>query len=406
MISSLMRTAALATATFLLANPLGQTIFADDLVIKIETDTQTTNEKDGDDQSIVAAMDNDHPSIDVAILLDTSSSMDGLINQARSQLWNVVEQFSKAQKAGKTSLLRVAVFEYGNSNLPATEDYIRQVVALTDDLDKVSEGLFALTTDGGDEYCGSVIKAALKRLDWSTEPGAYKAIFIAGNETFDQGSVNYAKMCKKAIRQNVVVNTIHCGNRQSGIRGHWKDGADLAEGKFMNIDQDQRVVHIKAPQDDIIIRLNSELNKTYLWYGARQTRSSYQSNQAMQDSNASKFGGLAQRATVKSGAAYRNVGRDLVDTYQNDKTSLAKIDRSELPDQLQNLSDQELVAEIERIAKRREEIKTELAELAQERETYLQIERRKIAAPSANSFGDALSKAASEQLNHRGFQTE
>ncbi len=141
------------------------------------------------------------PAVDVAILLDTSNSMDGLIAQAKSQLWSIVQQFADAKKAGKTPNLRVSVFEYGNTNLPASEGYIRQVVQLTDDLDKVSEVLFALNTNGGDEYCGQVIEQAIKRLDWSGEPNSYKAIFIAGNEPFSQGSVNYKDSCKTGNRK-------------------------------------------------------------------------------------------------------------------------------------------------------------------------------------------------------------
>jgi hypothetical protein len=72
--------------------------------------------------------------------------MDGLIGQAKSQLWNIVQQFADAKKNGMTPALRVSVFEYGNTNLPATEGYIRQVV-LTDDLDSVSQALFQLTTN-------------------------------------------------------------------------------------------------------------------------------------------------------------------------------------------------------------------------------------------------------------------
>jgi hypothetical protein len=84
------------------------------------------------------------PTVDVALLLDTSNSMDGLINQAKSQLWTIVQQFAKAKRDGQTPVLRVALFEYGNLGLPAAEGYIRQVVPLTDDLDMLSECLFGL----------------------------------------------------------------------------------------------------------------------------------------------------------------------------------------------------------------------------------------------------------------------
>jgi len=209
------------------------------------------------DDSQKLPVDGIRPAVDIAILLDTSNSMDGLIDQAKTQLWTIVQQFAKAKKHGQTPELRVALFEYGNSNLPASEGYIRQVVPLTDNLDKLSESLFGLTTCGGDEYCGQVIREAVKRLDWSKEPNGYKAIFIAGNEPFTQGEVDYHKSCKQAIEKGIVVNTIHCGTRQEGIQGGWQNGAQLAEGEFLNIDQDRATVEIDCPQDKVIIKLNA-----------------------------------------------------------------------------------------------------------------------------------------------------
>ena len=369
-----------------------------------------TIEKDKDNKSESkkkAPFSGTRPSVDVAILLDTSNSMDGLIGQAKSQLWNIVQEFAKAKKRGKTPLLRVAVFEYGNSGLPASEGYIRQVVQLTDNLDKVSEALFALRTNGGDEYCGQIIKEAVKRLDWSSEPNAYKAIFIAGNEPFTQGSVDYRSACKKAIGAGIVVNTIHCGDYQQGINGKWKEGADLAEGEYLNINQDEKVVHIKAPQDTIIIRLNNELNQTYLWYGSKIKRESYEKNQALQDSNASGIGGLSSRAATKSSSLYRNVGRDLVDTYEEDKDAIAKIDVAELPAELQALSPAERLKRVEAMSKRRAEIKAKLAAVNKDRQAYVAAEQAKLAEPSEEAtFGDAFSGTVQKQLEASGFELE
>ncbi|TWU16772.1 vWA domain-containing protein [Allorhodopirellula heiligendammensis] len=345
------------------------------------------------------------PAVDVAILLDTSNSMDGLINQAKNQLWNIVQQFAKAKKAGKTPQLRVSIFEYGNSRLPAAEDYIRQVVPLTDDLDKVSEALFALTTSGGDEYCGAVINEAIKRLDWSGEPNAYRVIFIAGNEPFDQGPLDFHTACKKAIGEGVVVNTIHCGNYDQGVRGHWQAGASLAEGKFLNINQDEKVVHTHAPQDKIIIELNAALNKTYLWYGGAQQRRAYASNQAQQDANAGS--GLSSRAAVKSSSVYSNVGRDLVDTYDDDPAAITKLKADELPEELQNLAPEQLLERIQAMSKKRAEIKQKLAEASRERQAYVAAEQAKQpAAPGDATLGDAFSEAVEVQLEASGFEVE
>jgi hypothetical protein len=355
------------------------------------------------DSSTKAPFSGQRPAVDVAILLDTSNSMDGLINQAKSQLWTIVQQFSKAKKDGKTPLLRVSVFEYGNSGLPASEGYIRQVVQLTDDLDSVSAALFALKTNGGDEYCGAVIDEAIKRLDWSREPNAYKAIFIAGNEPFDQGSVNYQDACKKSIGAGIVVNTIHCGDYQQGVGGHWKAGADLAEGEFLNINQDEKIVEIKCPQDSIIIELNNELNKTYLWFGSKEERDDYSKNQVAQDSNAFSSGALSDRGSVKSSALYRNVGRDLVDTYDEDKEAITKLSAVELPEELQKLSSAERVQKIEAMSKRRAELKSKLAKVSQERQAFIDAEKANSATPS-ETLGDAFSDAAQKQLEKSGFE--
>ena len=38
------------------------------------------------------------PAVQIALLLDTSNSMDGLIAQAKTQLWSVVHEFVRAKK--------------------------------------------------------------------------------------------------------------------------------------------------------------------------------------------------------------------------------------------------------------------------------------------------------------------
>ena len=394
---------------------------AQDVTITIKKGDDEKSKQD--DSTTKAPFTGTRAAVDVAILLDTSNSMDGLIKQAKSQLWKIVQQFADAKKNGQTPLLRVSVFEYGNTNLPASEGYVRQVIQLTDDLDKVSEALFALTTNGGDEYCGTVIDEAVKRLDWNNEPNSYKAIFIAGNEPFTQGSMDYQIACKKAIGAGIVVNTIHCGEYQQGISGKWQHGAELAEGEYLNIDQDRAVVHIQCPQDKIIIELNAELNKTYLWYGKRDVRTRFHENQQAQDFNASEYGGLASRAAIKAGGiggslpsaaggapvemksgVYNNVGRDLVDTYLADADSLKKLEESELPEDMQFMDAESRQKHIQSMAAQRAEIQQKIAAAAKERQSYLDAEEAKLAKETGvATLGDAVSSAVQKQLQASGF---
>ena len=207
--------------------------------------------------------------IQIALLLDTSNSMDGLIDQAKSQLWTLVNELAEGEKNGLPPQIELALYEYGNSDISVSKGYIRQVLALTSDLDGVSEALFALKTNGGQEYAGQVIDTALSELEWSKSEDDMKLIIIAGNEPFTQGQVSYQSACARAKKNGVIIDTIHCGDEQTGIDTKWKDGAQCSGGIYMTINQDEQSVHVPSPYDDKILTLNKELNKTYIGYGMK-----------------------------------------------------------------------------------------------------------------------------------------
>jgi hypothetical protein len=149
-------------------------------------------------QNFPVSEDDKAPHIQVALLLDTSNSMDGLIDQAKSQLWKMVNELATTKKNGQAPNIEIALYEYGNDGLPGSEGHIRQVTPLTADLDMVSEKLFGLVTNGGSEYCGYVINRAVKQLSWSDQNDDLKIIIIAGNEPFDQGPEAYKEACREA----------------------------------------------------------------------------------------------------------------------------------------------------------------------------------------------------------------
>lgn len=204
--------------------------------------------------------------IQVALLRDTSNSMDGLIDQAKSRLWTIVNTLTTLKYKGQAPQVEIALYEYGNDGLN-DENYIRQVTPLTQDLDMVSEKLFALKTNGGSEYCGAVIRDASMNLNWDGNEKSMKLIYIAGNEAFDQGKINYREVISKAKGRNIYTNTIFCGSREEGIQTYWQNGADLGDGKFFNIDSNRKVIYIETPYDVKISQYNSDLNNTYISYG-------------------------------------------------------------------------------------------------------------------------------------------
>jgi hypothetical protein len=349
----------------------------------------------------VYSQENNEELIQIALLLDTSNSMDGLINQAKSQLWRIVNEFALAQKNGKTPKLEIALYEYGNNSIPVSEGYIRKVVDLTGDLDKISDELFRLTTNGGSEYCGEVIEKAVKDLKWSDKKDVLKIIFIAGNEPFTQGSYNYKKTCKEAISGGIIVNTIFCGNRDEGIRTNWKDGADLADGIFSNIDQNRQIAFISAPQDDEINKLGQELNKTYVAYGVHGMKS--KELQAAQDLKAGSISPsvMAQRSAAKASVQYSNEKWDLIDASLKDSLIVEKLEKKELPEEMQNMSKEEQKNYIQSQSQKRRTIQERINQLNSERRTYVAEQEGK--NDKDNTLDQAMMNSIRKQAQNKRY---
>jgi len=345
------------------------------------------------------------PLVQIAILLDTSGSMRGLIDQARAQLWKVVNEFATAEQDGKRAELQVALYQYGSGSLPAAKGYLRRVLPLTTDLDKVSQELFALKIGGSKEYCGQVIQAAADQLAWSGSSSDLKAIFIAGNEPFTQGPVDYRQACKAAIAKGITVNTIHCGPGQQGIAGKWQDGATLADGKSINIDHNRKVAHIAAPQDKEIARLDKELNKTYVPYGRRGRAGA--ANQAEQDKNAARVSrsSVLQRAAAKASAQYRNVSWDLVDAVRDGKIKLEDIKTEDLPKEIQGQSPAERKAYVEAKAKSRAEVQSKIKVLNEQRKKHVAAEMKKRSEKGEKTLDDAIITAVRAQAKRLKFKS-
>lgn len=344
--------------------------------------------------------------VQIALLLDTSNSMDGLIDQTKTQLWKVVNTFINAERDGTTPYVEVALYEYGNNDQHVGNHYIRQVQPFTRELDELSNQLFALKTNGGDEYCGAVIQRALADLNWDKNTKTYKAIFIAGNEPFTQGSVDPMQACRDTFGQGIIVNTIHCGPRQSGISGSWHDGAAIGGGEFMVIDQDRAVSHIPAPQDKKISDLGIKLNKTYLGYGQQWSEKVAKQSLADSDALANEAAGAnVQRAISKASKNYHNSSWDLVDAVREKQVDLTKVDKSELPPELRKLSTEELKQKVAQAAKKRAAIQKEIAELNRARTDYVAEQRRKQADEnSAKTLDEVMVETTRTQAKKLGYE--
>ena len=340
-------------------------------------------------------------SIQLALLLDTSNSMDGLIDQAKSQLWKIVNELATTKKDRHPVDLYVALYEYGKDAIPSQEGHLRNIVPFTQDLDKISDELFKLKTNGGEEFCGKVILSAVNNLQWKKSNDELKIIFIAGNEPFTQGDVDYKKACKKAVKNGIVVNTIFCGNYDEGIQTMWKDGADISDGKYMNIDHNAAIVHIDAPQDDEIVKLGQELNKTYIAFG--NSGREKKELQAEQDANSMGLSNevMVQRSVTKSGRQYKNSSWDLVDAKKDGTVKIEELKDEELPDEMKKMSVQERKTYIEKKEKEREQIQTRINKLNDERSKY--VAQKMLENKNENTLDAVMIKTIREQAKNKNY---
>jgi hypothetical protein len=305
------------------------------------------------------------PRVQIALLLDNSGSMSGLLNQARTQLWRVVNEFATAKQHGRPIRLELALYEYGET--------IRRLSPFTSNLDAVSEQLFGLGIRGGDEHCGAVIDTAVRELEWSGNPDDLKLIYIAGNEPFTQGPVSPERALASASKKGISVNVIHCG----GDEPTWRGGAAIARTPFLSIDHNAQVATVNAPQDAELARLGGELNKTYLAYGARGGAAVLR--QAKMDDATARAApaAAAERAVAKSSRNYRNEEWDLVDGLSSGTVKLETLKEEELPQELKGLDASQRSAFVKQKEQQRAALQQQISQLTEARKQHLAQEQKK-----------------------------
>jgi hypothetical protein len=350
------------------------------------------------------------PKIQAAILLDVSNSMDGLIDQAKAQLWNMVSTMGKVKCTGDaTPQIEIALYEYGRSSNDVKQGYVKQINSFITSLDSLSENLFNLTTNGGDEYCGHVIKSSINELKWDAAPENYKVIFIAGNEDFLQGNVKYIEACNAAKQKGVIVNTIYCGDKMQGIREHWNLNAECGSGSYTNINQDAKYEEIPTPYDSLLISLNGSLNNTYLSYNSYGFAAA--SKQVKMDAANASFSKEVQIKRIKTkgnAKVYNNAHWDLVDAKdKNGDAAFESIDRTALPDSLKNKTKDEIKKVVEQKSKERAAAQQQIAELNTKRDAYIAAEKAKRAnTKNEQTLETEVEKMIKEQVKRYNMRIE
>jgi hypothetical protein len=353
-----------------------------------------------DDEKVAAENPAPVPrSVDLVICLDTSGSMQGLIHSARQKLWSVVSEVATLKPEPR---LRVALLTYGSPG-DAARGFVVVQTDFTQDLDLVSEKLFALGTNGGTELVGRVLHVALEDLSW-TQGDALRTVFVAGNESADQDTVQrYDVVARRAAERGVFVNAVYCGGADDADGAGWRKLAAVGTGSFSHIDHDNGTVNVETPFDKELAELSSRLNGTYVFFG--REREVAAERQAAQDENAKKAGApaAAARAEAKAGALYR-APQDLVEKLKDEAFDLDEVADEELPEELRKLDAEGRRAWLEARAKERAALQARIQELGAQRAAHVRKVMEEQRLDDSRSLDRALRDAVREQAARKGFE--
>lgn len=340
--------------------------------------------------------------VDLVICLDTSGSMRGLIESAKQKLWTIVNDLATAKPKPR---LRVGLYHYGNDGLNRENGWVERLCPLTDNLDLVYEKLFKLRTNGGTEYVARVVRAATMEMKWSSQKKALKMIVVAGNEPATQDNTYKLRdICKETISKGIIINTIFCGPVNTGKKSGWADAADWADGQYAAIDQNHGTVAIATPHDKKMLKLNDDLNKTYVGYGKKGKEGL--ARQISNDANAKKckLSTAAERVGGKTSGLYNNSVWDLVDGVKDKTVDLKKLPASALPENMRKMTVKQRKEFIATLAKRRTELHKEIQKLQRKRTQFQKKEMKRRGLDDSKSFDANLRKAIRLQGSKKGMK--
>ena len=312
--------------------------------------------------------------IDVAFCLDTTGSMSGLLEGAKTKIWSIVNTISTAKPRPQ---LRIALVGYRDLQ----DSYVTRVYDFTTNLETMYGHLREFHADGGGdtpEHVNQALHESVNKLSWSRNPAALKIVYLVGDAPphLDyQDGFDYKKVARRAAATGIIINTIQCGN-MANTQQIWQEIARMAEGRFAAIDQTGGMVNIPSPYDSELAHLSGELNKTYVAYGA-SGRTNVTAQRTHDEVAAAAPAVAADRATAKASTLYKNEAWDLVDAIKEDATKLEKISRQDLPVELRSLTRDQQKTYLKKMEGERANLQKQIQNLAKKREAFVEQEKKK-----------------------------
>jgi len=348
--------------------------------------------------------------MEMVFVLDTTGSMGGLLTGAKDRIWGIINEVMQSSKLSSVKVGLVAYRDRG-------DQYVTQVLPLTDDLDKVYSTLMDYEAEGGGDEPENVREAlaeGVSKAGWSqSSAGNAQILFLVGDAPPHDyaDEPNPLTTADLAVKQGIIVNTIQCGTSEM-TKQVWEAIARRGQGQYFLIPQNGGVQTISTPYDEQLSQLGSRLGRTYVAYGggAGAAGEEYRTkHKEMADSTETTFSvsavasAKAERSVNKALNAKAYIG-DLLQDIENGTTKLESVKTEDLPSELQKLSAEERKQEIEKQLAERREIRKQIMSLSKLRTEYIAAERKKRTGGAQSGFDVAVSAALRDQLAKKGIQ--
>lgn len=322
-----------------------------------------------------AVIQSERPEVEVVFVLDTTGSMGGLIDAAKEKIWSIANTLVSADPAPKIRMGLVGYRDRGDT-------YVTTFTPLSDDLDKIYSKLMQFQADGGGDTPESVNQAlheAVTRTVWSDKSSTYRVIFLVGDAPPQMGyqnDIKYAKSCLKAVKQNIVINTIQCGNYHE-TTPFWREIAQMTDGEYFSVSQSGSAVLYKTPYDKQIADLSRKLDDTRLYYGSTEHIQKMESRKETAKTiySSADAPAVARRTIFNSKAAGKANflgSQELVNDVETGGVDLGTLEKEQLPAELRIMDQKTLKTHISNLSKNRKALQQQIDELAKKRQSYIQ----------------------------------
>ncbi len=337
----------------------------------------------------------DQPQFDVVFVLDTTSSMSGLIEGAKEKIWSIASRMASGKPAPRIRIGLVAFRDRGDA-------YVTKPFGLTTDLDAVYRNLRAFQAQGGGdgpEHVGKGLSDAVTGMQWDPGKRTAKMIFLVGDapphDDYRDGFA-LADVARKAIKGGIVVNTIRCGT-DSTTETAFREVARIADGTFATIGQTGDMVKVETPYDAKLEKMSDALAGKNLYGGTAAGRATgdARTREVLSLSGTSAADRLSYRAkavvAAKTPADVTAAGGvDLV----LEPWRVEKLSDDELPAALKAIDPSKRRAWLERQRAERFDLEADVKKVAAERDEWL--------LKNPGEHGDSFDATVMKKVRERG----